>query len=111
MTKMSDEPGSVDCLPGGLFVKDLFFNVPVVHGRDKSVSSQYPFEEEQIVVFARECVHAPLAGKQDLPWVLFLQGGPGFPSPRPRDNSGWIKRLTQVHLTTDFVNPPLFFLL
>ena len=26
------------------------------------------------------------------PWLVFLQGGPGFPGPRPLKNSGWLKR-------------------
>jgi len=30
--------------------------------------------------------------KEDLPVLLFLQGGPGFPSPRPVSKSGWMKR-------------------
>ena len=32
------------------------------------------------------------AGKEDerLPYLLYLQGGPGFESPRPTDASGWI---------------------
>ncbi|GKV49450.1 hypothetical protein SLEP1_g56201 [Rubroshorea leprosula] len=33
-----------------------------------------------------------LLGKEDqpLPYLLFLQGGPGFESPRPTEGSGWI---------------------
>src|SRR4029453_7035355 len=27
-----------------------------------------------------------------LPWLVFLQGGPGFPGPRPLTKSGWVKR-------------------
>src|SRR5262249_60535993 len=26
------------------------------------------------------------------PWLVFLQGGPGFPGPRPITNTGWLKR-------------------
>ena len=37
---------------------------------------------ERITVFAREVV-APRKRDQDLPWLLFLQGGPGARSPRP----------------------------
>ncbi len=44
-----------------------------------------------LTVFAREVI-AP--GKQDagLPYLVFFQGGPGFGSPRPTQNGGWIKR-------------------
>lgn len=44
-----------------------------------------------IDVFARE-VAAPAKDVQDLPWLIFFQGGPGFGAPRPVSASGWIKR-------------------
>lgn len=49
---------------------------------------------EQIEVFAREVV---AAGREEaqLPWLVFFQGGPGFASSRPMDNSGWVKRALQ----------------
>ncbi len=53
-------------------------------------------DEEQIEVFAREVVAADKAD-QDLPWLLFLQGGPGFEAPRPlrRHSPGWLDRALQ----------------
>ncbi len=44
-----------------------------------------------ISVFAREAVD-PTKEKDDLPWLVFFQGGPGFGAPRPSENSGWLKR-------------------
>lgn len=44
-----------------------------------------------ISVFAREMVHRDKADAE-LPWLVFLQGGPGFPSPRPNGSTGWLKR-------------------
>lgn len=43
----------------------------------------------KISVFARELVSV---GKEEspLPYLLYLQGGPGFESPRPTEASGWI---------------------
>jgi len=32
-----------------------------------------------------------------LPWLVFLQGGPGFGSPRPEENSGWLKQALQEY--------------
>jgi pimeloyl-ACP methyl ester carboxylesterase len=71
----------------GLLLTDHEFRVPLDH--DASTG-------EQITVFAREVV-APRKRDQDLPWILFLQGGPGHPSPRPTDRSGWLGRALQDH--------------
>jgi pimeloyl-ACP methyl ester carboxylesterase len=51
---------------------------------------------EQITVFARELVATEKA-QADLPWLVFLQGGPGFGAPRPLELNGWIKRAVQEH--------------
>ncbi|MEZ4708843.1 MAG: alpha/beta fold hydrolase [Caldilineaceae bacterium] len=51
---------------------------------------------EEISVFAREVVAAENEGAA-LPWLLFLQGGPGFGAPRPMDKSGWLKRALQEY--------------
>lgn len=66
----------------GLRLIDHEFRVPL----DPAVPAG-----ESITVFAREVVAAD-RHDADLPVLLFLQGGPGFPSPRPADRSGWIKR-------------------
>ena len=49
-----------------------------------------------IEVFARELVDP---GKQgdDLPYLVFLQGGPGGKSPRPLDRSAWIDVALRSH--------------
>lgn len=44
---------------------------------------------ETLVLFAREVVREARVD-DELPYLLFLQGGPGFASPRPRDDSGWL---------------------
>lgn len=49
---------------------------------------------ETIRVFAREVV-APAKENDNLPWLVFLQGGPGSASPRPQVSSGWLKRALQ----------------
>ncbi|TEW48287.1 alpha/beta fold hydrolase [Psychromonas algicola] len=51
-------------------------------------------DAKQISVFARELVTLA-KDKQDLPWLVFFQGGPGFQSPRASGESGWLKRLLQ----------------
>ena len=46
---------------------------------------------ETIRVFARE-LRALEPGAEKRPFLVFLQGGPGFASPRPESASGWIGR-------------------
>ncbi|AGZ43834.1 putative prolyl aminopeptidase [Actinoplanes friuliensis DSM 7358] len=49
-----------------------------------------------IDVFAREVVSPARAG-DDLPWLLFLQGGPGGKSPRPLQAEAWLARALKTH--------------
>ena len=42
-------------------------------------------------MFAREIVAAAQA-EADLPWLLFLQGGPGFGAQRPQGRESWLDR-------------------
>ncbi|KAL6493992.1 hypothetical protein OROGR_031901 [Orobanche gracilis] len=67
-----------------LRLRDHRFIVPLDYSFDGSNSSK-------ISVFAREVV---AVGKEevDLPFLLYLQGGPGFECMRPTEASGWIKR-------------------
>jgi len=69
----------------GLVIIGHEFVVPLDHSNLKGA---------KINIFAREIV-APEKENKTLPWVVYLQGGPGFPSPRPELNSGWLKRALQ----------------
>ena len=68
--------------PVGMHLKarDLWVEVPLDWSNP---------EGEKIRVFAREVVDAAKMG-DDLPLMVFLQGGPGGKSPRPLDREGWI---------------------
>jgi pimeloyl-ACP methyl ester carboxylesterase len=66
----------------GTVLTDRFFAVPLDHQRP---------DGEQIEVFAREVVAAGKADA-DLPWLLFLQGGPGFGAQRPVGREAWLNR-------------------
>jgi hypothetical protein len=57
----------------GAALADHTFSVPLDHDRP---------EGERIEIFAREMAPADQASAS-LPWLLFLQGGPGFGAPRP----------------------------
>jgi pimeloyl-ACP methyl ester carboxylesterase len=61
---------------------DHVFAVPLDHGQP---------DGEQIEVFAREVAAADQA-EADLPWLLFLQGGPGFGAQRPQGRESWLDR-------------------
>jgi pimeloyl-ACP methyl ester carboxylesterase len=69
----------------GLVLTSHHFQVPLDHTQP---------EGEQIEVFARE-VCAPGKESEDLPWLVFFQGGPGFGAPRPAESSGFINRALQ----------------
>ena len=63
------------------------FRVPLDYGRP---------DGEQIEVFAREVVAVGQAARPgDLPWLLYLQGGPGMRSPRPVGRDAWLDRALQ----------------
>ena len=64
----------------GLQVQDHSFQVPLDHS---------PPTGQKITVFARELSDARLDAAQ-LPWLLFLQGGPGGKGNRPTGLNGWL---------------------
>jgi pimeloyl-ACP methyl ester carboxylesterase len=68
----------------GTVLTDHTFLVPLDHGRP---------EGEQIEVFAREIVAAGKADRSsELPWLLFLQGGPGMAAGRMVGRESWLDR-------------------
>lgn len=69
----------------GLALTDHTFTIPLDHARPGG---------DQIQVFAR-AVRAIAARDADRPWLVFFQGGPGSPSPRPMELGGWIKRAVE----------------
>ena len=72
----------VNYIPG-LVLKEHSFEVPLDYSKP---------EGQKIRIFGREAVAKEFDKREDLPWLVFLQGGPGFGAPRPMDNSGWLKR-------------------
>ncbi|MGH3277485.1 MAG: alpha/beta fold hydrolase, partial [Streptosporangiaceae bacterium] len=66
----------------GLVLTDRTFGVPLDH--------QAP-DGEQIEVYAREVVATDKAAAE-LPWLVYLQGGPGHGADRPLGRSGWLDR-------------------
>ncbi len=66
----------------GMDLTDYEFSVPLDHDRPSG---------ESLTIFARAVRNSEQADATR-PWLVFLQGGPGFPGPRPLTNTGWIKR-------------------
>src|SRR3954471_21927137 len=74
----------------GFVLTDHVVEVPLDHGAAD--------DGRTIEVFARE-VAAAGRERDELPWLLFLQGGPGGKSPRPGGGpgDGWLKQATRTH--------------
>ena len=97
MPELPESPDSPTSAPiptyriPGLVVAEHTFSVPLDHAATAAGSGG----GERIEVFARE-VRAP--GGERRPWLVYLQGGPGFGSPRPGGSAGsgavggWIGR-------------------
>jgi pimeloyl-ACP methyl ester carboxylesterase len=66
----------------GTVITDHTFEVPLDHADPSG---------RRIEVYAREVVAAGRE-RDSLPWLLYLQGGPGFASPRPLGRDGWLVR-------------------
>lgn len=67
----------------GTVLADRHFSVPLDHGKP---------DGERIALFAREIAAAGKAGAGRLPWLVFLQGGPGFAAQRPVGRAAWLDR-------------------
>jgi len=64
----------------GLVLTEHRFDVPLDHDDP---------DGEKIEVFVRE-MRSPRAADEDRPYLLFLNGGPGFPNVRPMRHDDWL---------------------
>ncbi len=78
----------------------LRWDLPVVGGRLGQLPADGPRAADDpgptLQVLAREVVDVRREG-EDLPLLLFLQGGPGGKSPRPVPGGGWLAKATRTH--------------
>ncbi|WP_411730721.1 alpha/beta fold hydrolase [Paeniglutamicibacter sp.] len=65
----------------GMNTTEHHFELPLDHARPAG---------EKITVFAREISSTKHEDPAALPWLLFLQGGPGGKCPRPASLTGWM---------------------
>ena len=66
----------------GFHFEDHLFRLPLDHDDPAGGA---------IEVFGREVLSGDGAHR-DRPWLVFLQGGPGFESPRPLASGGWLSK-------------------
>lgn len=79
--------GAQATLLDGTLIVDHWFEVPLNHARP---------DGRHLTVFAREYVAAAQRDRRGtLPWMLFLQGGPGGKGVRQARLSGWMKEAAQ----------------
>lgn len=71
----------------GMQLTDHWFTVPLNHSQPNG---------EQLEIFAREITASAYAPGEvaELPWLLYLQGGPGGRGNRPTSLNGWLKEAT-----------------
>lgn len=82
---MTDHRIGATTVANGLATTDHYFTVPLDHAEPGGAT---------ITVYARE-VAEPGRDTGALPWLVFLQGGPGGKAPRPADRGGWLRRATR----------------
>ena len=70
-----------------MIITDHKFIIPLDHEKP---------EGKKISVFAREILREENDNKA-LPYLIYFQGGPGYESPRPMTDSGWIKRASEEY--------------
>ncbi|WP_019068473.1 alpha/beta fold hydrolase [Streptomyces hokutonensis] len=74
---------SVSYRQPGVVLTDRRFTVPLDHDDPTG---------ETIELYAREVVASDKADREDLPWLLYLQGGPGFGANRFVGRQAWLSR-------------------
>ncbi|KAE8721463.1 Phosphoenolpyruvate carboxylase family protein isoform 1 [Hibiscus syriacus] len=87
-----------------------WFSVPDLRLRDHRFMVPLDYKNRdassKISVFAREVV-AVGKEEQSMPYLLFLQGGPGFECPRPTEGSGWILKACEEFRRGTGLSTPL----
>jgi pimeloyl-ACP methyl ester carboxylesterase len=75
------------------------YTIPGIHIREHLVDVPLDWTDPArgtIQLFARDLT-APARKGEDLPCLVYLQGGPGGKGPRPLDRSGWLGRALETY--------------
>ncbi|KAL2233847.1 UNVERIFIED_CONTAM: Proline iminopeptidase [Sesamum indicum] len=101
ITSMAGTTTAAASASDGKHVSSDWFSVPELRLRDHrfTVPLDYSLDDStspKISVFVRELV---AVGKEELhlPFLLYLQGGPGFECQRPTEASGWISKACEEY--------------
>ncbi|HUK69619.1 MAG TPA: alpha/beta fold hydrolase [Streptosporangiaceae bacterium] len=86
-TAAGASPSPVSYRQPGVVLTDHTFTVPLNHDDPGG---------EQITLYARELTAVGKA-EADLPWLLYLQGGPGHGGPRPAGRDEWLGRALEEY--------------
>jgi len=81
--------GDIVQLPGGVTSVNHIFHLPL--NWDQSEDS------DTIEVVARELFNTQISRTSQLPYLLYLQGGPGYPSPRYTGSGDWISYALKLY--------------
>ena len=75
--------------------RETSYTVPGMHVTDREVEVPLDWWDDgdprRLTLFVREVVD-PARRRDDLPLLVFLQGGPGGKGPRPTGPDGWLVR-------------------
>jgi len=78
-------------------IKKYKYSEMIITDRNFLVPLDYQNKNSKnISIFVRE-VQREDKVNMELPYLIFFQGGPGYESPRPITNSGWIKRASEEY--------------
>ena len=76
------------------------YTVPGMHVTDREVTVPLDWtrdtDSRTLTLFVRELV-SPAKRHEDLPLLVFLQGGPGGKGPRPTGPDGWVGQMLATH--------------
>lgn len=81
-------------------VRETSYTVPGIHVTDRELEVPLVWDDDadprRLTLFVRELVD-PVRRRDDLPLLVFLQGGPGGKGPRPTGRDGWVATALETH--------------
>ncbi|MFV3577851.1 alpha/beta hydrolase, partial [Mycobacterium tuberculosis] len=80
--------------------RETAYTLPGIHVTDRELEVPLVWDDDadprRLTLFVRELVD-PVRRHDDLPLLVFLQGGPGGKGPRPTGPDGWVGTALATH--------------